>query len=236
MHSSLYHHVRLRLVCNYITVIIIGIPLGIFFVLLLALGRIKIKGYGRAVRLVARGKVIIAANHPSMLETLLIPLLFFPLYLVHLRFFVWSVPDRRLLNPTLRWLFCLLRCVTLDRSDPSLTKPALYKLTEILEHNGIVLIHPEAGRTSKGETFLMRGDRRMRHFVSGVPSLARSTGATILPLWVSGTDIVLPIGATVPRLMRSKIIFSFGIPYVPAKEKKDRGQESLTLAYAILGS
>lgn len=239
MHPSPYHHLKLATILHYITVIIIGVPLGILFVILLTLGRIKVEGYGRALRLVARGKVIIAANHPSMLETLLIPLLFFPLYLVSLRFFVWSVPDRRLLGHGTRWLFWFVRCVTLDRSDPSLTKPALYKLTEILEHNGIVLIHPEAGRTDKGERFLMngmRGNRRIRYFVSGVPSLARSTGATILPLWVSGTDIVLPIGTVIPHFMRSKIIFSFGTSYVPAKEKKDRGQESLTLAQAILAS
>lgn len=238
MRSSLYYRVK-RLISDYITVIIIGIPLGIFFALLLALGRIKVKGYGRAIRLIAHGKVIIAANHPSMFETFLIPLLFFPLYLVHLRFFVWSVPDRRLLPPRLRWLFWFGRCVTLDRTNPESKKEAMSRLTAILKNNGIILIHPEAGRTNKGEKFLMngmRGNRRIRRFVSGVPSLARNTGATILPLWVSGTDVVLPIGTIVPRLMRSKIICSFGTPYVPAKEKKDRGQESLTLARAILTS
>ena len=236
MYLYLHRYLRLRLISDYITVIIIGIPLGIFFALLLALGRIKIKGYGRAIRLIAHGNIIIAANHPSMLETLLIPLLFFPLYLVHLRFFVWSVPDRRLLTPYLRWLFWFLRCVTLDRSNLSLTKPALYKLTEILEYNGVVVIHPEAGRTNKGEKFLVRGNRRMRHFVSGVPSLARNTRATILPLWVSGTDHVLPIGAIIPRFMRSKIIFFFGTPYVPSKQKKSRERESIILANAILTS
>ena len=231
-----HRYLRLRLISDYITVIIIGIPLGIFFALLLALGRIKVKGYVHAIRLVVHGNIIIAANHPSMLETLLIPLLFFPLYLVHLRFFVWSVPDRRLLTPYLRWLFWFLRCVTLDRSNLSLTKPALYKLTEILEYNGVVVIHPEAGRTNKGEKFLVRGNRRMRHFVSGIPSLARSTRATILPLWVSGTDHVLPIGAIIPRFMRSKIIFFFGTPYVPSKQKKSRERESIILANAILTS
>ena len=236
MNPHVYHHLKLHFIAHYITVIIIGIPLGILFALLVALGRIKINGYSRALRLVARGNVIIAANHPSMFETLLIPLLFFPLYLAHLRFFVWSVPDRRLLGPSIRWLFWFGRCITLDRTIPSLTKPALYKLTTILEHNGVVLIHPEAGRTDKGETFLIHGDRRIRHFVSGVPSLARNTHAMILPLWVSGTNIVLPIGTIVPRLMRSKIIFSFGTPYVPAKEKKDREQESIILAKAILAS
>lgn len=239
MRHSPYHHWKLAIISHYITVIVIGIPLGIFFALLLALGRIKIKGYGRAIRLVARGNVIIAANHPSMFETLLIPLLFFPLYLVHLRFFVWSVPDRRLLPPRLRWLFWFGRCVTLDRSNPESKKEAMSRLTAILKSSGVILIHPEAGRTNKGEKFILsgvHGNRRIRSFVSGVPSLARNTGATILPLWVSGTDIVLPIGTSVPRLMRSKIIFSFGTPYVPQKRKRDREQESIILAKAILTS
>ena len=231
-----YHRIRLRLMCDYATMIIIGIPLGILLAVFLALGRIKIKGYCRALRVVARGNVIIAANHPSMLETILIPLLFFPLYLLHLRFFIWSMPDRRLLPPRMRWLFWFARCAAIDRTDPRSTKPALEKLTDILKHKGVIVIHPEAGRTNKGDTFLMCGRRRIRHFASGVPSLARSASATILPLWISGTDKVLPIGMTMPRLTRSKIVFSFGIPYVPPKEEKSRSQESLALANAILAS
>ncbi len=231
-----YHDLKLRLICDYITIIIIGTPLGILFLLLLIAGRIKINGYGRALRVIAHGKVIIAANHPSMLETILIPLLFFPLYLVSPRFFIWSVPDKRLLAPRMRWLFWFGRCITLDRSDPSSTKPALQKLTDILKHNGVVVMHPEAGRTHKGEIFLVRGNRRIRHFVSGVPSLARNASAVILPLWISGTDLVLPIGKIKPHLLRSKIVFSFGIPYVPPKKAKSRSQESLTLANAILAS
>lgn len=233
------HSPRLRLIFDYLTVIMIGIPLGILFVLFVILGRIKVRGYRRTICLLARGKVIIAANHPSMLETVLIPLLFFPLFLFSLRFFVWSVPDRRLLGSGMRWLFWFGRCVTLDRSDQNSKKTALFQLTSILQYNGNIVIHPEAGRTNKGNTFLlseMRGNRRMRRFVSGVSSLARNTGATILPLWVSGTDIILPIGAIVPRLMRSKIVFSFGTPYVPPKSKQDREKESIILARAILES
>jgi len=230
------HHAWLRLIPDYVTVICIGIPLGALFFLLILLGRIRIKGYLAAIRLVARGNVIIAANHPTMLETLLIPLLFFPLPLFHLRFFIWSVPDRRLLPPRLRWLFWIARCITIDRSDQTLTKHTLHDITQVLSRNGAVVIHPEAGRTFKGETFITLGNRRMRSFVSGVPSLARSTGATILPLWISGTDIVMPYGTWIPRLTRSKIILSFGAPYQPPQEKGDRAEESLVIAQAILKS
>lgn len=226
----------LRLIPDYATLIIAGIPLGTLFFLLVLLGRIKIKGYARAIRLVAAGKVIIAANHPTMLETFLIPLLFVPLSLVSLRFFVWSVPDRRLLTSGMRWLFWLGRCITIDRSDHSYTKYTLRRLTEILRHKGVVVIHPEAGRTYKGEEFIISGDRAVRSFMSGVPALARSTGATILPMWVSGTDIVMSGNVTFPRFTRSKIVLSFGTPYSPPQEKGEREAESLVLAHAILKS
>ena len=230
------YYLRLRCIADYLTVIIVGIPLGILFVLCVALGRIKIRGYARAIRLAARGKIIIAANHPSMLETLLIPLLFFPFYLLSLRFFIWSVPDRRLLPRRLRWLFWLGRCITVDRSDRSHNANRVQKLAAILGNNGIIVIHPEAGRTSKGEKFIFRGDRRMRSFVSGVPMLARDTGATILPLWISGAEIVLPVGNIIPHLMRSRITLSFGIPYQPPKQKTEHRKESAVLARTILAS
>lgn len=229
-------HAWLRLIPYYMTVMIIGISFGILFFLFVLLGRIKIKGYVRAIRLAAQGNVIITANHPTMLETILIPLSFFPLFILSLRFFVWSVPDRRLLPPRLRWLFWLGRCITIDRSDHSYTKYTLRRLTEILKHKGVVVIHPEAGRTYKGKEFIISDDRRIRSFVSGVPALARSTGATILPLWVSGTDIVMSGNVWFPRFMRSKIVLSFGTPYRPPQEKGDREAESSILAHAILAS
>ena len=233
-------HLGLRCIADYLTVIIVGIPLGVLCVSLVCLGHIKIRGYARAIRLAWRGNIIIAANHPSMLETFLIPLLFFPLYLVSLRFFVWSVPDRRLLPRRLRWLFWLGRCITVDRSDRSHNANRVQKLAAILGNNGVVVIHPEAGRTSKGEKFIFRGDQRMRFFVSGVPALAQDTGATILPLWISGADIVLPVGSIVPHLMRSKITLSFGTSYrpenCPPRQKADRKKESAALAQAIPAS
>ena len=229
-------HFRFRCIADYLTVIIVGIPLGVLFVSLVCLGRINIRGYARAIRLASRGNVIIAANHPSMLETFLIPLLFFPLYLVSLRFFIWSVPDRRLLPRRLRWRFWLGRCITVDRSDRRHNPNRVQKLSAILGNNGVVVIHPEAGRTSKGEKFIFYGDRHMRSFVSGVPTLARDTGATILPLWISGADIILPVGNIIPHLTRSQITLSFGTPYQPPKQKADRKKESAVLAQAILES
>lgn len=225
-----------RCLIDYCTVFVIGIPLGLFFTILLACGRIQIKGYRRALRFIKHGNVIIATNHPSMLETILIPLLFFPFYLISLRFFVWSVPDRKLLPPYFRWLFWIARCATVDRGNRSYNVHALKKLSLILQKKGIIVIHPEAGRTHKGMQFLSHNDRRIRILTSNISSLARSTQATIIPLWVSGTDIVLPAGYVRPRFMRSKIILSFGNPYRPLIKKQTASEESAILAQAILTS
>ena len=231
-----FYRVLLRNIVHYIVLVALGIPLGLFFIFLVCCRRVHIRGYVRAVQLIGRGRVMIAANHPGMLETIFIPLLFFPLFLVRLRFFVWSVPDRRLLPSRMRWLFWLLRCITIDRSDRKLTKYTLRELTELLESDSVAVIHPEAGRTEKGDSFIIRGNRRMRSFISGVPALARSTNAVILPLWVSGTDVVLPVGTCFPHFLRSKITFSFGTPYRPAHRARSRSAESAMLADAILKS
>ena len=230
------HRIGFRKVIDHITVVIIGVPLGLLFLILIALGRVRIRGYIRALRLVARGNVIIASNHPSMLETFLVPLSFFPFNLVLLRFFVWSVPDRRLLPPRLRGLFSLMRCITVDRSEPDKNKYTLQKLTHVLLAGGVVVIHPEAGRTGKGTAFICKNNRCVREFVSSVPALARRTDATILPLWVEGASAVLPIGTAIPHFFRAKVILSFGVPYKPQGKELNRQKESLVLAKAILDS
>ena len=45
---------------------------------------------------VRRGRVLIVANHPSLIETFLIPLVFWPWAMFRLRMFPWSLPDKNL--------------------------------------------------------------------------------------------------------------------------------------------
>ena len=76
--------------------VLLGIPLAIPFWLLRLFGVIRISGYWRAVDYVRRGRVLIVANHPSLIETFLIPLVFWPWAMFRLRMFVWSLPDKNL--------------------------------------------------------------------------------------------------------------------------------------------
>ena len=71
--------------------VLLGTLLGIPFWLLGLLRVIRISGYWRAVGYVRRGRVLIVANHPSLIETFFIPLVFWPWAMVRLRMFPWSL-------------------------------------------------------------------------------------------------------------------------------------------------
>src|SRR5882757_5489079 len=58
--------------------VLLGTLLGLPFWLLGLFRIIRISGYWRAVACVRRGRVLIVANHPSLIETFLIPLVFWP--------------------------------------------------------------------------------------------------------------------------------------------------------------
>ena len=70
--------------------VLLGTLLGIPFWLLVLFRIIRISGYWRAVGYMRRGRVLIVANHPSLIETFLIPLVFWPWAMFRLRMFVWS--------------------------------------------------------------------------------------------------------------------------------------------------
>lgn len=107
---------------------------------------IRIRGYWRAIEAVAKGRLIIAVNHPSLLEPILIPLMFFPWYCFWPRFFVWSVPDRRLLPRRLRWLFPLGRCITVDRSESRRQNQTAFRdIPMVLHRRDVIVIHPDTG-------------------------------------------------------------------------------------------
>src|SRR5713101_2915835 len=82
--------------------VLLGTLLGPPFWLLGLFRVIRISGYWRAVNCVRRGRVLIVANHPSLIETFLIPLAFWPWAMFRLRMFPWSLPDKNLFKVSRR--------------------------------------------------------------------------------------------------------------------------------------
>lgn len=108
-------------------------------------------------------------------------------------------------------------------------------LREILENGGRVLVFPEGTRTfkaiRKGRITSTNG-KEVGKLKDGAGWLALSTGARVLPIWVEGTDKVLPNNKLpLPRLWH-RIIIKIGNPFVV--HGSTRQEATLEITQALL--
>jgi 1-acyl-sn-glycerol-3-phosphate acyltransferase len=162
-------------------------------IILRRLARVRTEMVGFEESRFAAGPTIIAANHRSLIDTAL--LRYSLPAKVRARtatvgardFFAPSEQDRgvRWLG---RWLLCryivgAYRVCLIGRgSDMGDGVP---RIAELLRAGFHVILFPEGTRTRSGEL------GRFRH---GVAHLARLTGAPVLPVWIEGTERVMPVG------------------------------------------
>lgn len=128
------------------------------------------------VRELPEGPVILAANHRSFLDPLV----------------MGAVVERRVTYmmtakyydlPALNWFFRMARCIVVDEQADN--KRALRDSLEVLEAGGVLGIFPE-GHISP--------DGAMRPAQPGMAWLARRTGAPVFPMWLGGTREALSKG------------------------------------------
>ena len=89
-------------------------------------------------------------------------------------------------------------------------------MKKALNSGKIVVLFPEGGRTFKGEDFLYsQKGKKIRILKDGIGWLVLKTGALVVPVWVEGTDKVLPNSLdklfVFPRPWK-KIIIKIGEP------------------------
>lgn len=150
-------------------------------------------------RIPAAGGVILAANHISFYDTVVLML---------------SVPRRTFFigkaeyldSWTTRRLFPALGLIPIDRQAARSALGSLEVAAGVLHDGHVLGIYPEGTRSRDG--LLHRGH-------TGVAQLALMTGAPIVPVGLVGTDRIQPIGARVPRPFR-KGTARFGAPLDPA--------------------
>jgi 1-acyl-sn-glycerol-3-phosphate acyltransferase len=161
-----------------------------------ALIPVKVVG---AEHLPKRGPVIIAANHLSFFDTVVL---------------MFSVPRRTYFvgkaeymhSWTTRRLFPALGLIPIERSAGRQAMAALDVAADALRRGHVLGIYPEGTRSRDG--LLHRGH-------TGVAQLALMTGAPVVPVGLVGTDRIQPIGARVPRPFRRAEI-RFGPALDPA--------------------
>lgn len=173
----------------------IGVLCGVFFFVLKIIGQIKILHYERFPHW--KRKIIVVSNHPSLLETILVPtLLFFRQYAVNpFAYAPINTPDSY--NFYKRWYWAWARPVSIpiERGNKTAELRSLYQMKKVLDKKRIVVLFAEGGRTFKGKDgdflYSTKG-KKIRKLKDGIGWLVVKTGARVLPVWVEGTDQVLP--------------------------------------------
>ncbi|MFI7611664.1 lysophospholipid acyltransferase family protein [Nonomuraea terrae] len=131
-----------------------------------------------------KGPAILAANHLSILDSFLLP----ALLPRHVTFTAKNEYFDG--NPVSGFFMRLGKSLPIDRDSAHAAQAMLDAAAELLERGELFGIHPEGTRSPDGR--LYRGK-------VGVAWLALKTGAPVLPVALSGTEKVLPLGAKVPR-------------------------------------
>lgn len=130
-----------------------------------------------------------------------------------------------------KYLFPAVGMVPIRRDVKKASMAALLTAAELLEDGQLVGIYPEGTRSRDGQ--LHRGH-------SGVAHLAILTGAPIVPVGLTGTERVQPIGSAVPRPFRGPVHVHFGEPIHPADYRhggsRKRRQQMLDDVMASIAS
>ena len=134
-----------------------GLLAGIVVWILRRTGFIEIRGFSREKFVSQQGKgVIVYHRHPSMLETMIIPVLFFPRFLWDPYKIPLSVPDKK--NFYDPWWMRPLRIIAIPmpRGHKTGEGLALRQMVGELQKGRSIVVAFEGGRTWKGSSFKQR--------------------------------------------------------------------------------
>lgn len=227
-----------------IVLLLFTYPIGVVIGLVLLYSRWR--GYVRIVhpeRLpLWQRSVILVVNHPSMLEPILLPGLFLRQFILHpFLFSPWSAPDADNFGKWY-WFWTWPRAVFIPRRDPAAAWKALRRLLLILKGGGTIILHPEGGRTSSAGNGVLISPKgkRLRPFQPGFSFLAVPTGALVVPVWIEGTDKVLPNSPDrkimyhcFPRFRGNQIVIRFG-RHLRFQRNQNRGEINRIVQDALL--
>ncbi|MFF0233905.1 lysophospholipid acyltransferase family protein [Micromonospora sp. NPDC005254] len=145
------------------------------------------------------GAVILAANHLSFIDSVVIPLAApRPVaFLAKAEYFQQPGLKGRLTR------ICLtgIDAIPVQRGDHRAAQTSLQVALDVLADGRAFGIHPEGSRSRDGRIYRGR---------TGVAWLALASGAPVVPVAVLGTDRIQPVGARLPRV--GQITVRFGAP------------------------
>jgi 1-acyl-sn-glycerol-3-phosphate acyltransferase len=145
------------------------------------------------------GPVIVASNHLSFADSMVIPI-------VAPRPVVFMAKEdyftgTGLKGAVIRAWFSGIGMVPVDRDDTKAALASLDVALEVLSHGEAFGIYPEGTRSRDGRLYRGR---------TGVAYLALTSGAPVVPVGLTGTEHIQPVGSRLPRL--ADVTVRFGEP------------------------
>lgn len=149
------------------------------------------------------GGVLLASNHRSFIDSVVIPVVVprTVVFLAKSDYFTGS----GLRGAASRTWFESLGMLPVDRDDTNAALSSLAVAQEVLERGEAFGIYPEGTRSRDGRLYRGR---------TGAAHLALTTGVPIVPVGLTGTEDLQPVGARLPRLV--KVTVAFGPPILSA--------------------
>lgn len=171
------------------------------------------------------GKIILASNHLSFIDSLVIPMIA-PRrvqFLAKSHYF----EGKGLKGGISRAFFTAIGAVGVKRGAGQSAQEALEQSRRIIDTGAAFALYPEGTRSLDGRLYKGR---------TGIGWLALTTGAKVVPVGLIGTAAVQPVGAKFPRVR--PITIAFGEPidvahYGPAESGRARRQATDEIMAAI---
>jgi 1-acyl-sn-glycerol-3-phosphate acyltransferase len=151
----------------------------------------------------AEGAVLLAANHRSFIDSLVIPCVV-PrrvTFLAKAEYFEGT----GLRGAAVRTFFVANGAIPVHRDGDGDTQGTLQAALSVLEKGWALGVYPEGTRSRDGRLYRGR---------PGVAWLALTAGCPVVPVGLIGTDKVQPVGSRIPRPHR--ITVRFAAPLMPA--------------------
>jgi 1-acyl-sn-glycerol-3-phosphate acyltransferase len=176
------------------------------------------------------GRVILASNHLSFIDSLVIPLTApRPVqFLAKSTYFTGTGPK----GWVSRTFFSSIGAVGVERGAGQAAQEALDAGRRILESDNAFAIYPEGTRSLDGRLYKGR---------TGVAWLALTTGAVVVPVGLIGTQEIQPVGAKVPRIRKITVAFGEPIdvsahgPATSGKARRHATDEIMAAIHALTG-
>jgi 1-acyl-sn-glycerol-3-phosphate acyltransferase len=160
----------------------------------------------------ATGPVILASNHLSFIDSIVIPLVA-PRRVAYLaKAEYWQ--GTGFVGWLQRALFTALGALPVERGTHRAAQAALDTALGVLTAGGAFGIYPEGTRSRDG---------RLHRGKTGVAWLALTADCPVVPVAVRGTDRVQPIGASWPRPHRVSITFGEPLSFPEQRGQAGRG-------------